>query len=192
MKILNLFRSPLVLPAMMPQPQTDDADVLIVGGGLAGLTAGIHLASAGLHVLLLEKHTYPQHKVCGEYISNEVLPYLDALGASVDELHPSRIDRFLLSTVSGKSIASALPLGGFGVSRYALDQFLAGKARLAGADIRQADVTDIQFAQDTFTATTLAGQVYRAKVVLGAYGKRAQLDKRLARPFAGRSRPGWG
>jgi len=43
-------------PAAEPQ-----YDVIIVGGGMAGLSAGAHLASKGLKVLLLEQH----HKVGG-------------------------------------------------------------------------------------------------------------------------------
>ena len=31
-------------------------DVLIIGGGLAGLASGIHLSRAGLKVMLLEKN----------------------------------------------------------------------------------------------------------------------------------------
>ena len=54
-------------------------DIIIVGGGLAGLASAIHLSKKGLSVLLIEKNEYPKHKVCGEYISNEVLPYLKAL-----------------------------------------------------------------------------------------------------------------
>ena len=52
-------------------------NVVIVGGGLAGLTSALHLTQSGLGVTLIEKNPYPRHKVCGEYISNEVLPYLD-------------------------------------------------------------------------------------------------------------------
>ena len=52
-------------------------EVLILGGGLAGLTSAIHLLKLGLQVTVIEKNNYPKHKVCGEYISNEVLPYLD-------------------------------------------------------------------------------------------------------------------
>ena len=49
-------------------------DVLIIGGGLAGLTSAIHLAKENKSIVLIEKNTYPNHKVCGEYVSNEVLP----------------------------------------------------------------------------------------------------------------------
>jgi glycine/D-amino acid oxidase-like deaminating enzyme len=31
------------------------SDVIIVGGGLAGLTSAIHLAKSGKHILLIEK-----------------------------------------------------------------------------------------------------------------------------------------
>ncbi len=168
---------------MIPSQQTYDADILIIGGGLAGLTASIHLAKAGLRVILLEKHAYPQHKVCGEYVSNEVLPYLSYLGIAVDELAPARIHRFLLSTVAGKTIESTLPLGGFGVSRYAFDHFLANNARLAGVDIRQAEVMNVQFETETFTLTTSDEKAYTSKLVIGAYGKRSHLDKQLKRIF---------
>ena len=57
--------------------KTKVKDIIIIGGGLAGLTSAIQLARAGLSVLLLEKHSYPLHKVCGEYVSNEVRPFLE-------------------------------------------------------------------------------------------------------------------
>jgi flavin-dependent dehydrogenase len=174
---------------MLPHRPTYDADVLIIGGGLAGLTAGIHLAKASLRVLLLEKHPYPQHKVCGEYVSNEVLPYLNYLGISVDSLSPTRIHRFLLSTASGKSLETILPLGGFGISRYAFDHFLARTAQAAGVDIQQADATTVLFDKDAFTVNTSSGQTYTAQAVIGAYGKRSHLDKRLQRPFTQKESP---
>ena len=174
---------------MMPSQPLYDADVLIIGGGLAGLTAGIHLAQAHLRVLLLEKQGYPHHKVCGEYISNEVLPYLSFLGVSVDELKPARIHRFLMSTVSGKTIESDLPVGGFGISRYTFDQFLANKACASGVDMQQVDVADVQFDNDAFTVTTANKQTYTARVVIGAYGKRSPLDRKLQRAFAGVASP---
>ncbi|WP_322929927.1 FAD-dependent oxidoreductase [Arenibacter sp. GZD-96] len=42
-------------------------DVILIGGGLAGLTASIHLRKNGLRVLVIEQRHYPHHKVCGEY-----------------------------------------------------------------------------------------------------------------------------
>lgn len=39
-------------------------DIIIIGGGLAGLTAALHLLKHGFEVLLFEKNEYPKHKVC--------------------------------------------------------------------------------------------------------------------------------
>ena len=58
-------------------------DVIIIGDGLAGLTSALHLQQAGINVTLIKKNAYPHHKVCGEYISNEVLPYLAWLNLDV-------------------------------------------------------------------------------------------------------------
>lgn len=166
-----------------------DADVIIIGGGLAGLVAGIHLSQKKFRVVLIEKQAYPHHKVCGEYISNEVLPYLNQLGVSVDELNPSRINRFQLSTASGKSVESKLPLGGFGVSRYQLDNFLYQKALLSGVRVLQAQAEAVQFQDNQFTVTTSAGETYTAPLVVGAYGKRSLLDKQLNRGFIQQASP---
>ena len=50
--------------------------IIVIGGGLAGLTSAILLAKANFDITLIERKQYPFHRVCGEYISNEVLPFL--------------------------------------------------------------------------------------------------------------------
>lgn len=163
-------------------------DILIAGGGLAGLVSGIHLARKGLPVTIIEKEPYPRHKVCGEYISNEVLPYLQWLGADISALHPRNITKFEFSSVSGKKIAAALPLGGKGISRYALDNHLYSLALEQGCEVIQDTVTNIIFASDVFTITTLSSS-YTAKVVIGAYGKRSGIDQAMDREFIQKKSP---
>lgn len=157
-------------------------DVVIIGGGLAGLTAGIHLSKAKLSVTIIEKSSYPRHKVCGEYISNEILPYLDWLDIDISELHPVKIDTFQLTTLSGNNINAKLSLGGFGISRYALDHFLYQKAISSGCMILNEQVTDVSFSDEVFTVTT-TDAVFLTKIVLGAYGKRSNVDLVLNRDF---------
>ena len=41
-------------------------DVLIIGGGLAGLIASIHLSKIGISVTIFEKNSYPKHKISVE------------------------------------------------------------------------------------------------------------------------------
>jgi len=164
------------------------AEVLIVGGGLAGLSSAIHLCNAGKQVILIEKNTYPQHKVCGEYISNEVLPYLRYLNADPAVLFPNQISRLQVSNLGGSSCETNLPHGGFGISRYKLDEYLYQKAIAAGCTIIHDRVKDVHFRQDEFEVHT-SNRTFHAKVVLGAFGKREQLDHALNRPFVKQRSP---
>ena len=159
-------------------------DVLIVGGGLAGLCSAIHLSRAGIDVLLVEKKSYPIHKVCGEYISNEVIPYLSSLGADPRLLNPVNIRRFALHASSGKQVETYLPLGGFSISRYTFDYFLYQKARDNGAEfILNTFVDNIVYKENFFVIDLSNGSQITARIVIGAFGKRANLDRKLGRPF---------
>jgi flavin-dependent dehydrogenase len=163
--------------------------IVIVGGGLAGLTAAIHLSKVGLRVIVIEKNEYPKHKVCGEYISNEVLPYFNYLDINISDLLPTAITDLEFSTVSGKLIESSLPLGGFGVSRYTLDEYLYKKAIANGCEIIKNSVESIVFKNDEFIITTINNLVFNAKTVIGAFGKRSNIDQKLNRNFIEKKSP---
>ena len=156
--------------------------IVIVGGGLAGLTAAIHLRNKNYTVLVIEKNDFPKHKVCGEYISKEVLPYLESLGLNIESLLPKHIENLSFSLVSGKTINTVLPLGGIGISRYALDLYLYNYARSIGCQVIQETVLNIDFSDDVFKVTTNTAH-YSASIVLGAFGKRSNLDIKLKRKF---------
>ncbi|WP_299883158.1 NAD(P)/FAD-dependent oxidoreductase [uncultured Lacinutrix sp.] len=164
---------------------TEDSyfDVIIVGGGLAGLSSAIHLSKFKIKVLVIEKNTYPKHKVCGEYISNEVLPYLKFLDIDVFKYDAHKINSFELTTIKNKIIKVRLPLGGFGISRYCLDNILAKKVLESNVEILKDAVEDITFINKTFSVKTKSDTTYKAKLVIGAYGKRANLDTKLNRQF---------
>jgi flavin-dependent dehydrogenase len=157
-------------------------DVIIIGGGLAGLSSAIHLSKNNISVLVIEKNDYPKHKVCGEYISNEVLPYFDFLGIDVFKLGAKKINRFELSTPKNKLVKAELPLGGFGISRFCLDHELAKKAIENKATITQDTVEEVEFNEDSFSIQTKLTS-YKSKIVIGAYGKRGILDVKLNRSF---------
>ena len=155
---------------------------MIIGGGPAGMTAAIHLAGKGLETAIFEKESFPHHKVCGEYLSKEVLPYFGELGISLQDLDPKEINRMNYSTLSGRCVSAHLPLGGFGISRYALDELLYKTAVGNGVKVLREKVIDVGFSEDHFKIRT-AENNYEAGTVLGAYGKRDMLDKQLKRTF---------
>jgi flavin-dependent dehydrogenase len=134
--------------------------------------------------LLLEKKVYPYHKVCGEYISNEVLGYLRHLGFDPFHFNATSITKLRVSDTNGRNFHLQLDLGGFGISRYTMDEALCQLAAKCGAFIETGTrVTDISFAGQGFTVTTTDSMTYTARLVIGSYGKRDVLDKKLNRSF---------
>lgn len=157
-------------------------NVFIAGGGLAGLVSACLLARNGVSVTLAERKVYPFHRVCGEYISNETLPFLESNNLLPDLPLP-QINQFQLTSVNGKAAELTLDLGGFGISRYTLDHFLYQQATAAGARILlDTEVEDITFDADSFMIN-IPNQNLKADVVLGAFGKRSKLDVKLNRYF---------
>ncbi|AFC26116.1 NAD(P)/FAD-dependent oxidoreductase [Saprospira grandis] len=167
-----------------PSP-TPFYDVILIGGGLAGLCCALPLAKRGLKVLLIEQKEYPFHKVCGEYISKEVLPYLNSLGFDPFAHGAVDIRRFALSSLKGKQVQTTLPLGGFGLSRHRMDQKLYELALAAGVEFALGQkVNQLQeIGPKNWLLHSQQGQQYRGAMVLGAQGKRSLVDRQLERGF---------
>lgn len=165
-------------------------EVAIIGGGLAGLINGILLSRTGLRVMLFEKNTYPFHRVCGEYISNEAIPFLEKHGLFPHDLHPSTVDELQISSIRGRDFVRPLDLGGFGISRYAYDQWLVALAIDSGVQVMEGTlVKELHFADNIFTIETNDGTTHHAEMAIGAYGKRAKLDQTLSRDFLTKRSP---
>jgi flavin-dependent dehydrogenase len=154
-------------------------DVAIIGGGLAGLALSIELSRKGYDVVLIEKHRYPFHKVCGEYISRESEAYLSWLGADLDELGARRIKDFRLTHFKNSEVIAPLPLGGIGISRFTLDAALAEAAKRTGVTLLDGTrVTGIEGSEVRTNSDTVL-----ARYIIGTHGKRSNIDKALNRPF---------
>ena len=164
-------------------------DVIIVGGGLAGLTSAIHLSKFKKQVLVIEKQSYPKHKVCGEYISNEVIPYLNSLEIDPIKEGAKKINKVHVSTTNGSLIKGDLPLGGFGMSRYFFDNLLLKKACLNGVKVIKDSVMSIIFQNDIFIIKTKSSDIFKSKIAIGAYGKRSDLDIKMNRKFIRKKSP---
>jgi menaquinone-9 beta-reductase len=157
--------------------------IIIVGGGLAGLVASIRLAQWGYECTVIEKKSYPFHRVCGEYISNETIPFLKSEELFPEILNPVFINQFQLTSINGKSSKLELDMGGFGISRYHLDNFLYEKAKKEGVIFfLNTEVESLNFNGNTFSVKT-NGQEIECALVIGAFGKRSKLDVQLDRSF---------
>lgn len=170
--------------------QVNSTRIAIIGGGLAGLTAALHLSRKGYSISLFEKNSYPNHKVCGEYLSNEILPYLSEIGVNLIQTNAPVIHNLQYSSANGETLECALELGGIGISRYTLDELLYQTALNSGAEIIQDSVNEVSFENGKFSLISGEKELYEFDFVLGAYGKRSNLDKSLKREFI-QSNSGW-
>ena len=87
-------RCPLpTIPPLMPPPVSTPAtttpprhaDIIVVGAGPAGSACAHHLAAAGINVLLVDQHTFPRDKVCGDGLIPDAHAALQRLGV-LDEV----------------------------------------------------------------------------------------------------------
>jgi flavin-dependent dehydrogenase len=112
------------------------ARVEVIGGGPAGAAAALAALAEGASVRLHEKARFPRHKVCGEFLSPEIEPLLDALGLlpQFQAAGPARITRAVLH-LRGREKHFRLPEPAFSLSRAALDGLLLGEALRRGAQL---------------------------------------------------------
>ncbi|MBK6481919.1 MAG: NAD(P)/FAD-dependent oxidoreductase [Chitinophagaceae bacterium] len=158
-------------------------DAVIVGGGLAGLSLAIQLAEANRSVLVIEKKRYPFHRVCGEYVSMESWNFLERIGLPLREMQLPVINMLQVSSVGGNMVTHPLAPGGFGISRFLLDSSLAAIAKSKGVQIFEDTRAEEIALQGDLMAVQAGRNQYIAKVVIGAYGKRSNIDKQLQRSF---------
>jgi flavin-dependent dehydrogenase len=137
------------------------ADALIVGAGPAGCASAILLAQAGWHVILVEQHSYPRQKVCGECISAGSLDLFDELGvgpAFRDMAGPelSRVGwmgRLPLLAADFPACNGGTHPFGRAVGRDRLDALLIDRARSIGVEVLQpAKVRSIHGGPGDFSA----------------------------------------
>ena len=157
-------------------------DVAIIGGGPAGTVAAIEARRRGLRVAIWEKTRFPRDKVCGEFISAEVLPFLQSvIPGVVSRGFAIRRAEFIPSagTVRGFDFTrSAL-----GLSRRALDAALWQAAIEAGAEAREEQsVTELRrtpgAGQDTdiWEIKSATGETRQAKALIIACGRWWNID----------------
>lgn len=105
-------------------------NIVIVGGGVAGLSALNRLADLGVSATLIEGGGYPAHKICGEFFSAESMPLLEKW-----DLPPlATIDSISLAT-RRSSLTIPLSPPARGEARFDFDLRLLKRAEAKGARI---------------------------------------------------------
>ena len=124
-------------------------DLLIVGGGPAGLATAIHASRAGLDVAVAEPRTTPVDKACGEGLMPGAVRALAELGIAPPG-HPLRGIRYVDATDARQRAEAGFRHGpGLGVRRTDLHTALARRVAELGVAVRPVKVDAVTVRQDT-------------------------------------------
>jgi flavin-dependent dehydrogenase len=168
-----------------------DYDVLIVGGGPAGTSAAIHLASSGVRVLIVEQKKFPRAKLCGEFISPECLEHFARLGIADRMMRAGgvQLKETIFYARGGRGVnvpsewfgASGRALG---LSRAEMDERLLERARKVGVEVlEEAQATGLLMNQGRVCGVSLKQgsglSEARAPVTIDATGRTRALARRI-------------
>ncbi|WP_308072387.1 geranylgeranyl reductase family protein [Streptomyces bambusae] len=180
---------------------------MVVGAGPAGSAAALHLARAGVDVLLLEKGGFPREKVCGDGLTPRSVHQLVRMGIDVGAPGWVR-NKGMRWVCDGNEVEldwprlGSLPDFGLTRTRHDFDDLLAAHARAAGARLRTGvkvtgPMTDGAGRVTGVTAVHGPGGepvVHRAPLVIAADGASARtalalgLERDAGRPVAAAAR----
>lgn len=108
-------------------------DLAIIGGGPAGTAGALEARQHGLQVAIWESGRFPRHKVCGEFVSSESLPWLQR-EIPTAMARSAVIRRVEFIARGGRRHSLALPSTARGLSRFVLDEALWQAAIRRGAE----------------------------------------------------------
>lgn len=161
-------------------------DVVIVGGGPAGLATAIAVRQRGMRVMVADSARPPIDKACGEGLMPQTVAALRGLGITLGAAQavPFHGIRFI---AGGKSVEGTFPEGhGLGIRRTTLHQALAERADTAGVQclwgtrvrgIRQNEITLDGFSVQCRWVVGADGQNSRTRKWAGLDGGQPQATR---------------
>ncbi|MEH6700809.1 FAD-dependent oxidoreductase [Parasphingorhabdus sp.] len=169
-------------------------DIVIVGGGPAGMMAGLLFARAGLKVAVLEKHADFLRDFRGDTVHPSTLELFHQLGMLEDllQLPHSRLDQASIH-IAGRQMKAVdfryLPVAAPYIAmmpQWDLLNFIATKARLyPGFDLRmETEAVDLLYDKTDRVCgvETRDGQRLNARLVIAADGRRSVLRGKAELP----------
>jgi len=163
---------------------TRELDVVIVGGGPAGLSTALHAREFGERMVVLEKQRYPRDKICAGGIGARAFRLLERLDVHVD-CPMVQLDALALRFADDVVVVREPGLGAV-VRRVEFDHALAKVAIARGIEVRDGcGVTSIAVDDAGVTVETDTGDRYRARCLVGADGVAGVVRNQIGLPRGG-------
>lgn len=158
-----------------------DYDIIVIGGGPAGATAGLVLARAGVSVLLVEKAEFPRFHI-GESILPRCYPLIQELGLAAALERLPHLDKYGAEFCMGDDHASSVQFTfdhglipgseTFNIERAHLDEMLLNEARAVGVQVRQPMTIKriVKLEEGAVSVELSDGQTVSGRMLLDASG----------------------
>ncbi|MFJ8204075.1 geranylgeranyl reductase family protein [Micromonospora chalcea] len=144
-------------------------DLVVVGGGPAGLSAAHAAARSGVRTLVVERATHPRYKTCGGgLIGTSLAEVADRLEVPAHD----RVDRITFTRDGRRAFTRRHPSPLVTmIRREEFDDRLRAAAVAAGAQVREGvAVRAVEQDPDEVRVRLADGEVVRARAVIGADG----------------------
>lgn len=142
---------------------------VIIGGGIAGLSAANYLLDNGIEPILIEAHSFSRHKVCGEFFSPEAVGLLENWNIPISYIKQAHF------IARGTEFILDFPNPAGSISRALCEQLLADRAqKLGGRILTNTTVTELVPAVSESTPYHLVlstGETMRAQTLILAAGR---------------------
>jgi flavin-dependent dehydrogenase len=159
-------------------------DLIVAGGGPAGLATAIHGARAGLETVVIDRRRGPIDKACGEGLMPHTVRQLEAIGV------PLRGKEFRGITYldDTRRVEAHFRSGsGLGVRRTTLSDALHDTAVAAGVQMIHADIGEV-----TQDATSVRCADLQGRYLAAADGLHSPIRRSLGLDKPSRGRRRWG
>jgi len=177
----------------MTKPGPQQSRVLVVGGGIGGLTAAIALARNGMNATLLERSVFADETGAGIQLGSNATRVLAGLGVldAVEAVAFKPDVLRLFDGTTGGTLAS-VPLGSVAEERYGAPYLTFHRADLhaallatckgvGGIDLRDGfEVTEVESVADGVIATGADGTQVEGSSLVAADGLWSSLRDRIA------------
>ncbi len=162
-------------------------DVIIVGAGPAGSTAGMALKDRGYKVLMIDKSIFPRDKFCGGGLSRRVIKRFPFLAESIHSIPLHDVQNVCIASPNGITAYEQRkePIY-FMIRRRDFDTMLLKRCRNNGIDVLEGQrVTRLIRKTDSIEVLVHTGQKFSGKLVIGADGVHSVIAKQSG------LNPGW-